>query len=543
MKLFTKLILALFAFAVVSSAYAEDAPPMLCNHDQASLQLLSRYAAHDTHGRVFATVKLGKRTTVKFIFSRLEWQDQVKALQLRGRSYSVARNSSRSSRLQTDWGAGSIYKKNGRLLLELTFPAKTKSAVQYYSVKIPLDDSRGSINRSPNFALSGKTCGDEAKGSLAAASSASLAGSYQADAATSSPVVYREYEIAADADAQYRSIFGSTSATTTRMSSVLNTVNAIYENTLGFHVQQRALSAQSSAAVYTVSSNPSVYENLLSAFQNHINSTGNLGAADVYFLFSGQTFGDGVVGLAYVGAACSAPDFSYGITQRLSDQLDPVIVAHEMGHTLGATHGVDVDHPTTGIMAPFVSNTQTFSAFSLDQIQSYVAGNGSCLASVNYGTPTPTPTPPPGSTPTPTPTSGSGGGGGGGGAGTGGGNPIAPPVSLSVKVRGKVFSGSFTVSQLIDGCSVTLRAGTTYFNARTGKIIDTGLISATSYTFTQTLTTKVKQLGSKDKRKVYIVAQHSCPGFNPTYSDSKNISPFRVSVKKVVSLKKWISLL
>lgn len=123
---------------------------------------------------------------------------------------------------------------------------------------------------------------------------------------------------------------------------------------------------------------------LLEDFQSYTLNNSHLGNADLYHLFSGkETLTEngsptGVIGLAYVGVTCVAPNFSFGYTLDVNPALNPVITAHEIGHNFNADH----DQSAGGtIMFPSLGNPvpTMFSSFSAGQISNHRDSSGSCL--------------------------------------------------------------------------------------------------------------------------------------------------------------------
>lgn len=107
-------------------------------------------------------------------------------------------------------------------------------------------------------------------------------------------------------------------------------------------------------------------------------------AAAIKHLFTGKDMIGKTIGIAYVGATCYAPDWSYGVTQSYNS-LSANIFAHEIGHNLGAQHDV---YNYGSLMYPSVSfGDVLFSQYSLDQINSQLRNFGTCL---EYETETPT---------------------------------------------------------------------------------------------------------------------------------------------------------
>lgn len=100
---------------------------------------------------------------------------------------------------------------------------------------------------------------------------------------------------------------------------------------------------------------------------------------DVAYFVSGAEDGTSTAGRAYLRATCNNA-YGYGWAEGNS----PAILAHEMGHTLGA------DHAESGLMKPSLSGNDPlkFSAASLQEIISFVDDGGAssdCLTSISGG--------------------------------------------------------------------------------------------------------------------------------------------------------------
>ncbi|MCB9310503.1 MAG: PKD domain-containing protein [Lewinellaceae bacterium] len=85
---------------------------------------------------------------------------------------------------------------------------------------------------------------------------------------------------------------------------------------------------------------------------------------DIGGCWTNRNFNSGVIGLAWVGTVCT--QFRYHVLEDFSTNanLKRVMVAHEIGHNFDASHN-------TGIMAPSVSNTNTWSGTSINEITNF----------------------------------------------------------------------------------------------------------------------------------------------------------------------------
>ncbi|MEP6795458.1 MAG: PKD domain-containing protein [Saprospiraceae bacterium] len=103
----------------------------------------------------------------------------------------------------------------------------------------------------------------------------------------------------------------------------------------------------------------------------------NLSTHDVASLWTNRDFDSNIIGLAWVAAVCTS--VRYNVLQDFTTdaQLLRVLQAHELGHNFGANH----DAPNSGfIMAPSVTNTNTWSPASISSVNSYIA-TVNCLSS------------------------------------------------------------------------------------------------------------------------------------------------------------------
>ena len=179
-------------------------------------------------------------------------------------------------------------------------------------------------------------------------------------------------DVGIDADYEFFSEFGQDTAS--EVSSILNIVNGIYINQLGMEVALRDLN------IYTSANQPyttSAATELLQQFQSYNLTSPHLESSDVYHLLTGKSIQpQGMVGLSYVGSVCqNQGQYSFGFSSYYPGPIQPIIVAHEIGHSVGATHNT-----STGIMIPNLSsNPRSFSPESIAEIENYVTAYGGCL--------------------------------------------------------------------------------------------------------------------------------------------------------------------
>jgi hypothetical protein len=142
-------------------------------------------------------------------------------------------------------------------------------------------------------------------------------------------------EVACDMDVEWWDHFGSDSGATSRIESIINTVNLQYEPQVGIRHEISMIVIRSQEPDPYSSNDSGV---LLGQFRSHWLSSMGAFSRDMAHMFSGRNFDGSTIGVAWVGVVCST-NLHYGLSQRLSGfscQTD--LVAHEMGHNWNAPH-------------------------------------------------------------------------------------------------------------------------------------------------------------------------------------------------------------
>jgi hypothetical protein len=351
--------------------------------------------------------------------------------------------------------------------------------------------------RLSRFAFSGLICGTtHAEKSWRFTTQAAASSLVTAQA--SYPTLY----IATDFDPQFatRARCATVSACNDAIMNALHTAAVFYETQLGYTL---AVARQFGPTTLGSETAPSA---ILDRAQQlslqpriqfvHTGSHTIDNQVDLFTFFTGRTMDDKTIGIAFVGTACRNDRSEFGqlVVQHVSNSLNPVIAAHEMGHTLNATH------TSSGIMRPHLSNNppRSFSSSSLLEISSHLdTWYSECRQGMSQGYASPTATP--------TPRSGSGG--------STSPNPYAgKPVTLGLSVSSplpKTVALTATVSAVNPNCSVSIRSGTTSLATRNGAVLVQFTPTETATTKTGSARFRVKPSGAHNSN-VYFVAAYTC---------------------------------
>jgi hypothetical protein len=193
----------------------------------------------------------------------------------------------------------------------------------------------------------------------------------------------RDLWVAGVGDFQFRAKYTSTLKAEDAIFGNLGVVDAIYERDLGINIKIPYVNIWTYDDFSTFNStNPEI---LLDKFANYINSHSNdsgLAYRDVAHLWTGKDLDGTPVGIARTGTVCSNRPQAVSLSQHRLDykyNKDTIVVAHELGHNLGAGH---INPGYNTIMHPVIYgdlNRANFYSVSVDQIASYVNTYGSCL--------------------------------------------------------------------------------------------------------------------------------------------------------------------
>jgi hypothetical protein len=162
-------------------------------------------------------------------------------------------------------------------------------------------------------------------------------------------------ELGCDADFQYFQKYGSTTAVSNRIQSVIGTMNQQYESEVGITHDITTIIVRTTSNQPYTSTNP---DTLLNQFRTEWvnNQTGVL--RDTAHLFTGKNLDGSTIGIAWLAVICNH-SFGYGLVQsdfnnNFASATD--LSAHELGHNWSAPH---CDCPAT-TMNPYITSANTF---------------------------------------------------------------------------------------------------------------------------------------------------------------------------------------
>jgi hypothetical protein len=191
---------------------------------------------------------------------------------------------------------------------------------------------------------------------------------------------FKVAEIATEADFEYVSALGGSTAANNDILSIMNQVQAIYERDIGLTFSVVLQHTWATANDPYNTSGDAVAA--LNEFTNYWNANFASTNRDVTHMWTGRDLG-GPAGVAWVGVVCRLPSNSYGLSDV--ETMAPFrvgIPAHEIGHNFNASHcdGQAGCDNTLMLATQTPSTTLTFCQFSQDEMTNYVAGHSSCLS-------------------------------------------------------------------------------------------------------------------------------------------------------------------
>ena len=171
-----------------------------------------------------------------------------------------------------------------------------------------------------------------------------------------------------------------------RAIEAVNNVDAILVRSLGLYLNLTKLELFETDNDPFVTNEP---RDLLLALETHKETTPDLRGRGLVHLLTRRDLAEpagstkNIVGIANIGSVCDVRK-SVGLTQATySSSLNALIMAHEIGHNLGAPHDGEAKSPcastpTTFLMAASINGSDEYSACSVQQMQPVILG-AACL--------------------------------------------------------------------------------------------------------------------------------------------------------------------
>jgi predicted Zn-dependent protease len=183
--------------------------------------------------------------------------------------------------------------------------------------------------------------------------------------------------VAVEADAEFVSALGGRKKALRAIKAAVHGAGALYMRQLGLALRIKSRHAFLDAGTEPLRSTDA--ESLLEEFRNYTAKHHQL-RGDAKMLFTGKDLtisgANGVAGLAYTGVVCSRPRYSFGLVERANKALETVLVAHELGHLLGAQHS----NQSGSIMYPIAMGShESFAPESVEEIRGQIDAYPACL--------------------------------------------------------------------------------------------------------------------------------------------------------------------
>ncbi|MEP6636564.1 MAG: M12 family metallo-peptidase, partial [Acidobacteriota bacterium] len=193
----------------------------------------------------------------------------------------------------------------------------------------------------------------------------------------------RIVDLATEADFEYFTAFGSSAAANNEIIGVMNQVEGIYNTQFGL---QFSLVFQNVWATVDDVYTSTDASTALDEFTGYWNANHGSVFRDLAHMWTGKSFNGNTIGIAWQpGLDCPLAANGYGMSERLSSAPGKFIVtAHEIGHNFNATHADAQPGCANTIMGTTLnsSTSQTFCAFSVNEIDARANAKAACLSQV-----------------------------------------------------------------------------------------------------------------------------------------------------------------
>ena len=164
--------------------------------------------------------------------------------------------------------------------------------------------------------------------------------------------------------------------------SAFNTAGGIFDSQVGLLLVASEYRYVAAASDPFTSSDAVTLLDKLSEFRRN---TPAVAAKGIAHLFTGRATADDTIGIAVLGGVCDVDNgVSLTFEQNGSSTIDGLIMAHEVGHNLGAEHDTD-DCGVGLLMWPEFTMSSTLSQCALEDMQPVIAqARTSCVTPAQY---------------------------------------------------------------------------------------------------------------------------------------------------------------
>jgi len=161
-----------------------------------------------------------------------------------------------------------------------------------------------------------------------------------------------------------------------------NIVDGLFTEQVDIHLDLEHIENLTGMPNLFASTDPSA---LLTELRNMKSSNANLSGLGLTHLVTRNDLDGTTRGTAMIASACG-PAAGVGLTEIRGGNLDALIMAHEIGHNLGAPHDNEEGSaceatPGSYLMAPIINSSSTFSPCSIAHLTTFL-NSASCLVAV-----------------------------------------------------------------------------------------------------------------------------------------------------------------
>lgn len=197
--------------------------------------------------------------------------------------------------------------------------------------------------------------------------------------AVTSPQLFRVIELATEADFELVNVLQGSAASNAEILSLLNMVEGVYESELNLTFSVVYQHTWTTTTGF-FGADRSAY---LHAFKEYWNTNfpASQIARDAAFMFSGKSNFTGQ-GQGFLGTVCASPLSAYAFTGFINSvEANRILMAHEIGHTIGASHAEAANSCGGSIMNANLSTATpfTFCSLSRSQIGGFLQTSGGCV--------------------------------------------------------------------------------------------------------------------------------------------------------------------